>query len=371
MTDSPPQVAGVAFALSIPWLLFALPAGALADRVDRRRAMVVANTARASLLAVLAMTVVADVASIWLLYVIAFCVGVSETVYDTSAQSILPQIVPRPLLTRANGRLFAAELTANEFVGPPLGGLLVAAGVAAAFVTPAGLWAVAVGILLLVPGTFRVHRDGPSSMRRDIAEGLRYLWGHKVLRTLAAMVGVSNFASNAIWAVLVLYAVGPGSAMGLSEPAYGLLLSAVAAGGLVGFLVAERVERRLGRAWALRVTVLGSAAYVAVPAVTDNPFVVCAVFFAGGFTVAVWNVVTVSLRQRIVPDRLLGRVNSGYRLVAWGTVPLGAAAGGLLGQAAGLRAVFAVMGVLVLCGAAGLFVVTDRNIDAAERDAPE
>jgi MFS family permease len=369
-TDSPTLIAGLAFALMIPWLLFALPAGALADRLDRRRAMVGANIARAALVATLVVGVLAGVGSIWVLYAVAFCVGVAETVYDTSAQSILPLIVSRDRLSRANGRLHAAELTANEFVGPPLGGFLVAAGAALAFATPAGLWALAVVALLLVPGRFRVAREGRTTMRADIAEGLRFLRQHRLLRTLAVMVGTFNFATNAAWAILVLYAVGPGSAIGLSEPAFGLLLSTVAAGSLVGALAADRVEQRLGRARSLLVSIACATFLIGIPAVTTNPYVIGAVFFLGGVANAVWNVITVSLRQRITPDRLLGRLNSSYRLLAWGSRPLGAVAGGVLAQVLGLRAVFAVVGVLALVLLVALMTrVTDAAMDAAERDA--
>ena len=158
-TDSPALIAGLAFAVTIPWLLFALPAGALADRLDRRRAMLAANAVRTTLLTLLVLSVITGTGSIWVLYVVAFCVGTAETLYDTSAQSIMPQVVTRDRLSRANARLFAAELTANEFVGPPLGGFLVTVGVALAFATPAALWLLAVGMLLLVPGRFRVERQ--------------------------------------------------------------------------------------------------------------------------------------------------------------------------------------------------------------------
>jgi MFS family permease len=368
-TDSPTLIAGLTFALTLPWLLFALPAGALADRLDRRRAMLGANAVRAMLLVVLVLTVMVDDGSIWVLYVVALCIGVAETIYDTSAQSILPLVVSRDQLSRANGRLYAAELTANQFVGPPLGGFLVAAGAAMAFATPAALWAVAVAVLLLVHGPFRIERDERTTMRADVAEGLRFLWRQRLLRTLAVIVGVFNFASNATWAILVLYAVGPASAMGLSEPAYGLLLTTVAAGSLLGSLVAEWVEQRLGRARSLVLTILGCTLLVGVPAVTANPFLIGAAFFVGGTANAIWNVITVSLRQRVTPDRLLGRVNSGYRLVAWGAMPLGAAAGGLLAQVLGLRAVFVVMALLTLALVAGMTKVTDAAMDAAERDA--
>ena len=368
-TDSPMLIAGLAFALTLPWLLFALPAGALADRLDRRRAMLGANVVRAALLVVLALAVVSGVGSIWVLYAVAVGIGVAETIYDTSAQSMLPLVVPRDQLSRANGRLHAAELTANQFVGPPVGGFLVAAGAALAFGASAGLWAMAVAVLLLVPGRFRSVREQRTTMRADIAEGLRFLWGHRLLRTLAAMVGVFNFASNGTWAVLVLYAVGPGSAMRLSEPAFGLLLTSVAAGSLVGALVADRIERRLGRARSSILTMIGGTLVIGTPALTADPYLLGAAFFVGGASVAVWNVITVSLRQRITPDRLLGRVNSAYRLLAWGTIPLGSVAGGLLAQVFGLRAVFAAMALLTLLLVPGLRTLNDDAIDAAEREA--
>ena len=366
-TDSPTLIAGLTVVLTLPWLLFALPAGALADRLDRRRAMLAANTVRAATVAALAVALAADAGSIWVLYAVAACLGTVETLHDTAAQSILPQLVPRDRLSRANGRLFAAEITANEFVGPPVGGFLVLAGAVTAFATPAALWAVAIGALLLVPGPYRVERTERTSLRADVAEGLRFLWGHRLLRTLAAMVGTFNFASNAAWAVLVLYAVGPESAVGLSEPAFGALLAASAAGMLTGSLVAERVERWLGRGRALLVATLGCALLVAGPALTDNAVLIGAAFLVSGTCSGVWNVITVSLRQRVTPDRLLGRLNSGYRLVAWGSRPFGALTGGLLGQAFGLRAVFVAMTVLTLALVPVALRITDERMDAAEQ----
>jgi MFS family permease len=375
VTDSPALVAGVALAVTLPWLLFALPAGALADRVDRRVAMVAANVARAAAVAVLAVAVVlgleSSAAAIWVLYLVALLLGTAETVYDTCAQSILPQVVPRDRLPRANGRLIAAELTANEFVGPPLGGLLVAAGIALAFATPAALWAAAVGALLLLRGGFSVPRREPTTLRADVAEGLRYLWRHRLLRTLATMTGLFNLATNATFAVFVLYAVGPHSAMHLTETAFGLLFATIAAGSLVGAILADPIIRRLGRSRSLAQGILGGVGTVGIAAVTTSPPVIAAAFLVGGVTNALWNVVAVSLRQRITPDRILGRINSSYRLVAWGTRPLGAAAGGLLGQLLGLRAVFAVAAALILATLLGMTQISEAAIGAAERDAAD
>lgn len=365
-TQSPTLIAGLSVAATLPWLLFALTAGALADRLDRRRLMLGANVCRALLPAALIAVILLDLGSLWALYAVALLVGVAETLYDTSAQSILPQIVRRGQLSRANGRLYAVELTANHFVGPPLGGLLVAVGVIAGFAVPAALWLAAVGSLLLVRGTFRIEREVRTTLRHDVAEGLRFLWNQKILRTLAVMTGVSNFASNAAFAVLVLFAVGPGSAMRLSEVGFGVLLTTGALGSIVGSFVAERIEAALGRSKALSVAIVGFALFVGAPALTTNPFVLGGALFLGGIAIVVWNVITVSLRQRIAPDRLLGRVNSAYRLLAWGALPVGAAAGGLLAQWLGLQMMFGIMGVLTLALLTLMPILTDKAIDAAD-----
>ncbi|WP_027945089.1 MFS transporter [Amycolatopsis taiwanensis] len=369
LTQTPTLIAGATFAFTLPWLLFALPAGALVDRLDRRRVMLGANVVRASLVAVFLLAVLLDAGTIWALYVIAFGVGVAETIYESAAQSIVPQVVRRDQLPRANGRLYAAQLTANEFVGPPLAGFLVTVGVAFAVAVPVGLWVVAVVALCLMRGSFRIERRQHVSVRADIGEGLRFLWHQRLLRKFTVMVGVFNLASSATFAVLVLYAVGPTSAMGLSGQAFGVLLTTVAAGSVVGSFVAHYLERLLGRARTLVLSFLAGTLVAGVPAVTANAYLIGITFFVGGAGVLVSNVVTVTLRQRITPDRLLGRVNSSHRLVAWGTKPLGAAVGGVLAQLLGLRAVFGIMGLVSLAALALLTGVTDQAMETAERDA--
>ncbi|MGX9898708.1 MFS transporter [Arthrobacter sp. SA17] len=370
ITDSPVLIAGLGVALTAPWLLFALLAGALVDRVDRRTAMLVANTFRAALLIMLTLFFVVDFGSIWALYVVAFGIGTAETVYDTSAQSILPQVVGRGLLSRANARLHAAELTANQFIGPPLGGLLVAGGAALSMAAPAALWVVALGLLLLLRGTFSVNNGSSSTLRSEIAEGLRFLWHNQILRTFAIMVGIFNFASSATFTILVLHAVGPASSLQLSEPGYALLFTSVAAGTLVGSLAAAWVEQRLGRSLSLAVALTGSTSIYAVLIFSINPIVIGAGFFAGGIAIALWNVIAVSLRQRITPDHLLGRINSSNRLLAWGTLPLGAAAGGLIAQYFGFQAVFVSMGLLTVSMLPALASITDKKLENAERGQP-
>ncbi len=365
-TRSPALIAGLTFAITLPWLLFALHAGVLADRLDRRRAMLAANLVRATLLAVLALAIGLGFGSIWLLYAVALGLGFAETIHDTAAASTLPQVVSRDQLTRANSRLFAAELTANEFVGPPLGGFLVAASAFVAFTTPAALWMVAVVALFFVRGSFRAERTQQTTVREDLVEGLRFLWKNRILRTLTIMIGGFNFASSAMLAIFVLYAVGPGSAMGLSEQQFGFLLATIAAGSFAGSFVAERIERVLGRSRSLILSLIAGAALVGIPALTANPFVIGAVFLIGGVGVVVWNVIVVSLRQRIIPNHLLGRGTSSHRLVAWGTRPLGTMAGGLLAETIGLRPVFVVTTLIVLTLLVAMRTVTDKTMAAAE-----
>jgi MFS family permease len=371
LTDSPVLIAGVAVVGRLPWLVFVLVAGALADRLDRRRTMIGVSILRTLVALVIALTIVTGTDSLWLLYVTAFVLGVGETLFDTAAQSVMPSIVRRDDLSKANGRLYAVELTMNQFVGPPLGGFLAGVAIAFAFAGSALAFAFAAIALALLTGSFkpvRAETAGPRpSVVADIKEGLRYLWDHRLLRTLAVMVGTMNLASSATFAVFVLYAVSPGP-MGLDEFGFGLLMTGMAIGSLFGSLVVERVERFMGRARLLTTAVIINALTVAIPGLTPNPWIVGASFAVAGVGIVMWNVVTVSLRQRIVPDALLGRLNASYRLLAWGSQPIGALLGGLLAQWLGLPAVFIIAGVVV-----GLLlflrrIITDEAISAAEAE---
>jgi MFS family permease len=364
LTRSPTLIAGLSLAFTLPWLLCALPAGVLVDRVDRKRAMLVANAIRGGLLVVLLCISLLGEHELWALYAVALCVGVTETIYDTAAQSITPQIVDRDQLPRANGRLYAVELMANEFVGPPLAGVLAGAGAMAAFGAPIGLWAAAVAVMATLPGRYRVERPEPSTIRADIAEGLRFLWRQPILRAFTVSVGLFNLATSATFAILVLYATGP---MGLSEQAYGLLLTSTAVGSLLGSLLAERIERLLGRARALWLAYLLAAVTIATPTVTTNPVAVGVALFTSSVGVMVANIVMVSLRQRLTPDRLLGRLTSAHRLVGWGTKPLGAVLGGALAQLLGVRPVFAIVAVLPLLAVIGLTRMARHRPDSLDR----
>ncbi|HEY7606966.1 MAG TPA: MFS transporter [Actinomycetes bacterium] len=367
LTRSPLLIAGVAIAARLPWLL-APVAGALADRLDRRRTMLWVNLVRTVLLGGLALAVAADQANLVLLYAVAVLLGIAETLFDTSAQSLLPALVARDDLTRANSRLFAVELLANVFLGPPLGGLLAAAGLAIAMGFPAVAYLAGAGCLALIAGNFRPVIDrsaGPTRLRDDVVEGIRYVWRHPVLRPLAVMLGVQNLAFQAVFSVFVLFAVAPGP-MELSEAGFGILLATLGVGSVLGTWLAVPAERRLGRVRVLVLSVLLSAATMFVPVLTSSAVLIGTSFVVSGVAMVLWNVVTVSLRQRITPDRLLGRMNATYRLVGWGTMPIGSFLGGALAQWLGLRSTFLVAGGLVLVTLAGFRLVTESAIDRAD-----
>jgi MFS family permease len=369
LTDSPLLIAGLAIAMRLPWLLFVLIAGALADRLDRRRTMLLVQLLRAGIAGLLVASVWLGFESLLLLYAVGLVLGIGETLFDTAAQSVMPSLVRRDQLPTANGRLYGVEIVTNQFVGPPLGGLLVAFAMVSAFGVTAVAWLFAALMLFVIPGSFKPVREGPPTrIRTDIAEGLRYLLGHRLLRTLALMVGVMNLASSAVFAIFVLFAITPGP-MGLTEPEFGVLLTTGALGSILGSVYAGRIVKRFGRARPLVAAIVASSIGLGIPALTANPFIVGASFVIGGSAGVVWNVITVSFRQSIIPDHLLGRVNSVYRLLAWGTMPIGALLGGILGELFGLPVVFAVGGLMVLLLLLARNVLNDAALDAAERDA--
>ncbi|CAN5787795.1 MFS transporter [soil metagenome] len=372
ITRDPGAFAAVTLVGRLPWLLVALPAGAMSDRLDRRTTMTRVNVLRVGLIGALAVAVAAGTQELWMLYLVAFALGVGETFYDTSAQSIVPSLVPDSRrLERANSRLYAVELTANQFVGPALGGVVAGLTLTGGLSASAGAYLLAAIVLTTIAGNYRPAAPAAKArLHTDIADGVRYLAHHKLLRALAICVGVSNLASTAMFAVFPLFAVEPGP-MGLDGAGFGLLLSAIAAGSVAGSFVVDRVVRRLGQRRALLMAMAGFPLMPLVPALTSNVLWVAAAFIVSAAIGIGWNVITVSLRQRIVPDHLLGRVNAGYRLLAWGTMPIGAAVGGVVADRFGLTAVFWTSAVLgAMCLPIVLSQVTTARLAAAQQSEP-
>jgi MFS family permease len=340
MTRDPRLVAGLAVAQRLPWLLFALVSGALVDRLDRRLLMVRVDAARAVAVGLLGVAVLADAATLPLLYAVFFALGTAETLFDNAAISILPAVVPKEQLARANGRLLGAHMVANELVAPPLGGLLFATAAAVPFLLDAGTFAAAAALVAAMGGRFRVERStgaAPTTLRSEIAEGVRWLLRHRLLRILAVAIALMNLTLSATLSISVLYAQ---ERLGLGSVGYGLLISSMAVGGVAASLVAERLIGWLGPATTMRLGLIIETSTHLTLALARSPLLVGAVFALFGFHAMTWSVISVSLRQELIPARLLGRVNSAYALFGFGSLSLGAIFGGLLAARAGLTAPF-------------------------------
>ncbi len=338
LTRDPALVAGLTFAQRLPWLLFSLLSGALVDRLDRRRLMAAVDLFRTVVVGVLGIAVMLGWASLPLMYVAFFLLGTAETLFANASIAIMPAVVPKERLERANGRLFAAELSANEFAGPPIGGALFAAAAALPFLVDAGTFAASAALLLALRGRFRVAAaEGPAgtTIAAEIAEGLAWLLRHRLLLVLAIMLGAGNLTFSATFSVLVLLAQ---DVLGLGSVGYGVLLTAGGVGGVLGSLLAERVGARLGTGRALFLVLLVQGPAFAVIALSGNPFVVGAMVAVEALAAFVWNVLTFALRQNLIPEGLLGRVISAYRLVGVGSGAMGAVVGGLLAREFGLTA---------------------------------
>lgn len=370
LTRDPALVAGVAFAESLPWLLFALIGGAVADRVDRRALMGNMQLTRMTLAVVLAATIFTGTASLLVVYVVAFLAGTAEVFFDNTAQTVLPSVVPKDKLELANSRLYGAEIITDHFLGPPLGGFLFALAIGIPFLFDGLSFAVSGVLILAMTGSFRTHSRAPASgstIGSEIREGLDWLWNHHLLRTFAALLGTMLLLWTSASAILVLFAL---EILNLEGPGFGVLLTATAAGSLLSTFVTPRLKGLLGDGPSLFLAVMLFGGGQLIIGLTSNSLVVAVMLAALGFGTVLWNVITVSLRQSIIPDHLLGRVNSVYRFVGWGTMPLGAALGGFLGRAIGLRAPFIVGGVLILLlGLAMLPVVNSRSIGEARLEA--
>jgi MFS family permease len=371
-TDAPLAIACVGVAAMLPWLLFSLPAGAIVDRSDRKTVLVTTNLARAVILMLAAILAVMEAGTIALIYLVAFGAGVAETLYATAAQAIVPQLVNRTQLDRANALQQIADQATNQFAGPAVGGLLAGAGVGLALGGPAVVWAAAAAMLVALTGTLRTRRGDPAetaSLRSDIAIGLRFLARSVALRSVCVCAAFTNFAGAAATAVFVVYAVGPGSVLGLSPGGFGLLVAASAIGSVLGALLIRAATKVLGHRVLLTINALTQAVQIVVPVLTHDVVAIGAAYALSGLGVALWNVGTVTMRQRIVPEHLLARVISTHRLIAWGSLALGALAGGLVAQTAGLVTLFWGATAITLAGALALLPLTAAIVDKEARDA--
>ncbi len=351
LTRDPVAVSTLAALAFVPWLLFALPAGTLVDRVNRRTAMAAANAFRGVTVGVLAISVLAGSASLPLLYATAFLLGCAETVYDSAARAMLPKVVPRAQLERGNSLLTTAESVGNIFLGAPVGAWLFAVAIALPLWVNSTAYLLAALLALTVVGQFSPARESKTSIRHGMAEGLRWLRNHELLRTLMVTTAGSAMVHSMTSGILVLYAL---QNLGVSARGFGLVLAAAGVGAIIGSLLSPLVTRLLGRTNAMGASMLVSALALLGMAAWQQPVAatICFAISAGG--VSMFNVQIMSVRQALIPEHLFGRVQGAYRTVIWGGIPVGTLAGGVVGAWLGLSAVFVVSGV----GGAVIAVVT-------------
>lgn len=397
ITRDPTLIALVGLASRLPWLVFSLPAGVITDRFDRRLLVAWMDTLRVLIIAGFAVLVLTHEAGLptpeelaagaapppangglllGALCLVALLLGFAEVVRDNAAQTLMASVVDKSNLERANGRLWGAETAMNNFVGPPLGGIIVAVSLALPFFLNAGLLAVGAALIFALAGSFRPKGQstaGKIRWRAEMSEGFGWLWRHHLLRTLALVLGAMNMLSALSYVVMVLFVQ---EILGLYEGwQYGLVITGTAVGAVAGSLVAERISARFTQGTSLFAAIIGMGATMAVTGLTSSAIVVWLMGVIGGLFVVLWNVITVSLRQRIIPDHLLGRVNSVYRFFGWGTISIGTLLGGVmvslgephLGREWALRMPFLVTGVVTML----LLIVALPRLNTAKIEAAQ
>jgi MFS family permease len=342
LTHSPAKAGLVGFAQTLPFLLFYLPAGALVDRWNRKRVMLVADAGRAVALGSIVLALALDVLTIAQIAVVAFVEGSLFVFFQLSEGAALPHVVPREQLPTALAQNQAREQGA-ELVGQPLGGLLFGIGRLVPFVFDAVTYAVSFVTLLFVRPTFQEERPrSVTRLRAEVAEGIAWLWQSPLLRATVFLVGASNFAFAALTLVMIVRA----RQLGASPSLIGAMFAFLGVGAIVGAVIAPWVQRHVPAP----VVIIGClwlyAAGMAVLALASSPLVLGAlagVMWVGG---PPFNVVVGSYRYALVSDRLQGRTASAARLIAWGPIPLGSLAAGFLLEAVGTIKSFLVLAAI-------------------------
>ena len=364
-TSDPRQIAGVMFATQAPWLVFGIASGAVVDRFERRRLIAAAHLFRMAVVVILASCVAAGAIPVAALYVAAFLLGTAETLFDNATQVIVPQLVDEGELERANGRQTMAMLGGQHLVGPLAGAALFAASTPAPLIVDAALLCCAAVLVLSIskrPVAERVHV--PPTMRNAIGESLRWLWAQHTLRAISLAAAVVNVAVMAHVAVFVLFAL---EVLGVGGVGYAAILACYALGGIVGGWISPRISAVLGWRWSAVLALVVAGSSIVATGATSSIMLTAAMQVVLGIAASVWMVVTCSLRQRLTPDAMLGRVTGAHALLSWGGAALGALAGGMVAAAWGLRAPFLMGGAALVLIALGFAVLAvDARNDGSE-----
>jgi len=396
VTRSPILIAAAGFASRLPWLIFTLHAGVLTDRFDRRKLIVAMDFMRGVLTVFVGavvyfnrdsfpaldeLTTITNLQTNWPIYftllITAFLFGLAEVLRDNSAQTLMPSVVEKENLETANGRMWSAESLTNSFIGPPLGSLLIGIAIFIPFFFDAISFFFAVALIASLKGTFKPVDDGKVrekiNFKAEIKEGYAWLWAHPLLRPMAIILGTMNGLATMVGATYILFAQ---EVLQTSVFTFAILGTAGAVGGTIGGLLAPKVSAKLGSGRSLAMVLAAAPIGSLIIALTTTWQVVWVVVLFETFFAILWNTITVSLRQSIIPTHLLGRVNSVYRFFAWGSIPIGMFLGGglvsaltlVLSRENALRAPYlfgVVLGLLLWAMAAPR--LTTAKIEAARK----
>ena len=347
VTRSPLLIAAAGFASRLPWLIFTLHAGVITDRFDRRKLIVAMDAIRGVLTLIVGAIVllnkdslpslndlssITDLETNWPLYITlvitAFLLGLAEVLRDNSAQTLMPSVVDAENLEKANGRMWSAESLTHSFIGPPLGSLLIAVAIYLPFFVDAGSFFVAVALIASISGSFKPIQEKPRekiNFKSEIKEGFRWLWSHDLLRPMAIILGALNLLGTMVAATFILYTQ---EVLNTSVFVFAVLGTAGAVGGIAGGLIAPKISEKIGSGPSLWLSLAMGPIGAIIIGMTSAWQVVWVVLLFQSFFSILWNTITVSLRQRIIPSHLLGRVNSVYRFFGWGSIPIGMFLGG-------------------------------------------
>jgi MFS family permease len=337
LTRDPLLVSMALLSEYLPALLFGVIGGVAADRFDRKRLVIVVNVARSFVLAMLVVTIASGVVTIALVLAALFVLGTAETFADSASGTLLPGLVAREDLGIANARMQGAFLLTNQLLLPPVGAFLFAVGPALPFAANAAGFALGAVLISRVVTDVRNLQAERPGVRAEMLAGFRWLTGHPPMRTLALTIFTFNVTFGAAWSVLVLYA---GERLGMNEVGFGLLTTAAAVGGIVGAVSYGRLERRFSLADIMRVGLLIETGTHLVLALTTSAAVALATFVVFGAHEFVWGTTSTVVRQRAVPDAVLGRVTGVYRVAIVGGMVIGIPIGGLLARTFGITAPF-------------------------------
>lgn len=346
LTNSPLLIGGISFALNVSWLIFALPAGALVDRYDRRSMLVAITTLRLITFILAIIMSILGYISLPMLYSFALILGITQTLGEPALTAAVFMVVPQEKLDKANAWLAGAQ-NVIELLAFPLGGIFISISIYFSMNVGAVCSAAALLALLILKGSFHPSRIVKHRIMTEVLEGIRFLRNHLVLLVLGIMSGVINACWEGYLVIMVLYAVAPGP-MGLTVTAYGILVMSGSVGSVAGTLLTAPVQRLLGRRWAIGLNIIGNSIMFAAPALTRNIWLIGATVVIGGMVSPMWTIAAASLQGRIVPTALQGRVNSVYRFLGIGLSAIGPIFIGLIAQIFGLRTAFLVCGCLTL-----------------------